>query len=302
MQEPDLNQSEFPKVSIVIAVYNAAEFVGNCIESLLTLNYPENKREIIAVDNYSADSSLKVLQKYEPAIRVLKERKRGAAAARNLGVCYSKYSIIAFTDADCIVEKNWLKHLIKPLQNQTEVIASGGRILTQKPSNTIAQFSDKIHDQRQSMREKLPYIITMNMAIRKNGLIDIGLFDTKMIRAQDTDLSYRLFIKKHKFSYAEHATIYHKNPDSLIALFRKGYQHGHWNVKLLKKHKNLVFSVQNRFDNYGNYRIKQTIINLISSIWSGKRCAMDELCQLTFDLGKKTGMLTGSIRFLFFYI
>jgi GT2 family glycosyltransferase len=294
--------SIYPKISIIVAVYNAAKTLENCMRSLLALDYPQLRREIIAIDNNSSDRSLEILQQFTASIRILQEPIRGAAAARNRGVMESQHPFIVFTDADCRVAQDWLKQLIKPLQEQDGVAAAGGRILTQQPANLIARFSDHLHNHNTTISENPPYLITMNMAIRRAAFIDIGLFDTQMLRAEDTDLSYRLHFAGHNFVYARDAIVYHQNPSSLNALFKKGYQHGFWNVKLAKKHQCLIFSMHKRIDRYGYMRIIRAAKKFVLKSWQYKQWAIIELCQFVFDSGKKLGMLCGSIRFWFFYI
>lgn len=291
-----------PKISIIVAVYNAAESLEYCIQSLLALDYPQQQREIIAIDNNSSDRSLEILQQFAASIRILQEPIRGAAAARNRGVMESQHPFIVFTDADCQVAQDWLKQLIKPLQEQERVVAVGGRILTQQPANVIAQFSDHLHNHHTAISENPPYLITMNMAIRRAAFIDIGLFDIQMLRAEDTDLSYRLHLVEHKFAYAHDAIIYHHNPNSLGALFKKGYQHGFWNVKLTKKHQILLFPMHKRIDRYGYMRAIRAAREFILQSWQEKQWATMKLCQFVFDSGKKLGMLCGSIRFRFFHV
>lgn len=294
--------SIYPNISIIVAVYNAAESLENCILSLLALDYPQLQREIIAIDNNSSDRSLEILQQFTASIRILQEPIRGAAAARNRGVMESQHPYIVFTDADCQVAQDWLKQLIKPLQEQDGVAAAGGRILTQQPANVIAQFSDHLHNHHTAITETPPYLITMNMAIRRAAFIDIGLFDIQMLRAEDADLSYRLHLAEHNFTYAHDAIVYHQNPNSLGALFKKGYQHGFWNVKLAKKHQILLFSMHERIDRYGYMRINRAAKEFVLQSWQEKQWAILEFCQFVFDSGKKLGMLCGSIRFWFFHV
>lgn len=302
MQDTNLDFSNLPAVSIIVPVYNAAETIAQCIDSLLVLNYPKDKHEIIVVNNRSDDNTLDLLLSYTPKISILNEQKRGAAAARNLGVFHAKHPIVAFTDADCVVDRDWLIQLLKPLQKISECVACGGRNLSFPHANRISTFGEAINDQGQALKERLPYLITMNMAVRKHTLLGLGCFDTHMIRAEDTDLSFRMLAENLQFSYAETALVYHNNPSSLAALFIKGYQHGHWNVKLIKKHQQAFFAINTRLDIYGGLRILQTVQSIVVNGLKEKQVPQSDLCQLVFDAGKKLGMLTGSARFRFFYL
>lgn len=83
---------------MVIPVYNAAQFLRESIDSVLSQNYPAI--EVIAVDDGSTDGSLEILLEYGGRITVIEQSRKGAAAARNAGVRAAKGRLIAFQDAD----------------------------------------------------------------------------------------------------------------------------------------------------------------------------------------------------------
>jgi len=88
-------------ISIVIPVYNAGEYLKNCLESILnqTLKY----FELIAVDDGSTDDSLKILEKYalcDKRIKLLKQMHLGAGEARNKGLKSASGKYVMFLDAD----------------------------------------------------------------------------------------------------------------------------------------------------------------------------------------------------------
>src|SRR5262245_56398582 len=87
-----------PSVSVIVPVYNGAQSIGNCIESLLKQDYPNY--DIIVVNNNSTDNTVEIVRKYP--VRLVFCLERGPAAARNAGINTSTADIIAFTDADCL--------------------------------------------------------------------------------------------------------------------------------------------------------------------------------------------------------
>ena len=229
---------DLPPVTVIVPVYNAEVFLEECINSILNLDYPESKLEIIFIDNNSTGRSPAILKKYEGRIRVLTEKTQGAAAARNTGIRNARNEIIAFTDADCEVNRNWLKNLVKPLVEDEDIDAVGGRILSRDPCNSIERFGELLHDHQQALSsQRYPTFITMNILIRKPLLLEAGMFDEDFIRGQDTDLSFRLYRMGYRVSYANEAVVYHRNEKTLRGIFKEGFTHGYWKSKFLKKHK-----------------------------------------------------------------
>ena len=104
-------------ISVVVSTFNRVAYLKKCIAALLKLNF-ENF-EIIIVNDGSTDSTKEYLDGlYNIKIRVVHHEKNfGLGQARNSGIKLSKYEIIAFTDDDCVVDKDWIKGLLKGFKN-----------------------------------------------------------------------------------------------------------------------------------------------------------------------------------------
>lgn len=101
-----------PSISVVIPFYNAKSSISLCLESLIELNYPRNKLEIIVVDNGSNDGSDKIVKEFN--VRLIYDSSiRSSYQARNTGIKNAHGDLIAFTDSDCIVSPDWLKTLLR---------------------------------------------------------------------------------------------------------------------------------------------------------------------------------------------
>ena len=88
-------------LSIIIPIYNSEKYLRDCLASVIDQTYKD--LEIILVDNNSTDNSLKICKEYaakDNRIRLMQERKKGAAAARNLGIKAAKGDFITFADSD----------------------------------------------------------------------------------------------------------------------------------------------------------------------------------------------------------
>ena len=89
---------KYPFVSVVVGIRNEEIFIEECIESLLGLDYPLDRYEIIIVDGMSSDKTRDLVQNYP--VRLLLNDKKNVAAARNLGVKNAIGDLVAFTDGD----------------------------------------------------------------------------------------------------------------------------------------------------------------------------------------------------------
>ncbi len=258
---PRDQQSSPVAVSVIVPVRNRPVAVARCIESLLRSDYPPSHLELICVDNGSTDNTPAVLEGYSPRVRVVSELTPGPGAARNAGIRVASGERIAFTDSDCIVEPDWVRRIVAPL-DEPEIGIVGGRILAQRPCSPVALLSlfeaptakaDALVERivgiaRQSgepiaarLRAAIegfypPYVISMNIAMRCETLAALGGFDERLLRCEDVDLSVRAVQAGLRLAYCDEAVIHHRNRDSLWELMREGFQHGYYAPQLLEIH------------------------------------------------------------------
>ncbi len=122
----------YPKISIIVPVYNVEEYIGRCVESLLCQTY--TNIEILLVNDGSIDNSLVICKefesKYPNVIKVLNQENKGQSSARNYGLRNATGEFIGFVDSDDWVEKDMYEHLFHILKkfdadvSQIELIMS----------------------------------------------------------------------------------------------------------------------------------------------------------------------------------
>ena len=282
-----------PRVSIVVPVLDGEDTIDACLRSLLALDYPEDRREILVVDNGSRDATAAIVARYADRIRALAQPTRGPAAARNRGLAEAGGEVVAFTDADCVVDTQWLRALVAPLDDGGVTIV-GGRILARRPCNAIERFGEEIHDHERAITVYAPpYAITMSWASPASRLAAAGGFDEGLRRGEDVDLAYRLVQAGHKIVFAPDAVVYHANERSFAGLFREGFRHGVYSVAVLRKHRAFVTE-------HGHRRFMRASYTALAARWWRSRRAADrdrELPPAVFDSGKKLGKIVGSLRF-----
>lgn len=191
---------KYPFVSIVICTQNRAEALKKyALNSILKLDYPDY--EVIIVDDASKDKTQETLKGFKGKIKnltIIKNNKaKGLCYVRNLGVKYSKGEIIAFTDDDCIVNKNWLRELAKPYRNRKVMVVGGKTYISN--SNKIYNPNKKIYGCNMSFRKK----------IFEKFLFDTNIYFNKSSFHDETELIYRIEDKNLKVVYTGRAIVKH---------------------------------------------------------------------------------------------
>ena len=102
-----------PLASVVVAARNEAERIAGCLRALLAQNYPQDRYEIIVVDDGSTDGTGHIVREFSGeavSVRLLRTEGSGSKkAALSLGVAEARGEVILATDADCQVGPGWIR-------------------------------------------------------------------------------------------------------------------------------------------------------------------------------------------------
>lgn len=114
-------QDDDPLISIVTVNFNGKIFLKNLFNSILNLDYPSEKIQIIMVDNNSTDGSVEFVKKQFPRVEIVAlEKNKGYAGGNNEGFNHSKGKYIALINNDCVVEKDWLSEMLSIFRQSTD--------------------------------------------------------------------------------------------------------------------------------------------------------------------------------------
>jgi len=118
-----IKKFKLPNISIVMPVYNEENKIGRCLRSIREQNYPQNKIEIVFVDDNSTDKCVEIAKKFK--IKLIRNGAHNYDVGKSLGIQNSKGEYILFLDADNILtEKNWIKKIIKILLKNKTIIGA----------------------------------------------------------------------------------------------------------------------------------------------------------------------------------
>jgi len=225
-----------PRISVVVCTHNGAATLGQCLDSLLALRYPDF--EILLIDDGSRQHIAEIA-KGHPQVRYEFQEHAGLSAARNLGTRLATGSIIAYTDDDCIAHPDWLLHLSHAFADET-VAAAGGPNIPPAARNRIervvaaapgAPAHVLLND---TEAEHLP---GCNLAIRKEALELIGGFRVQFKTAgDDVDICWRLRENGRRLLFVPGAMVWHHRRFSIRAYLTQQLGYGCAEALLMKEH------------------------------------------------------------------
>ena len=114
-------------VSIIVPAYNEEKIISECLNSLLAIDCSVNKYEIIVVNDGSTDRTAEIVKDFAdkyPNIILLSKENGGKASAQNLGLKHANGRFILITDADAVVEKDWISNMLKDLEEFDVILGS----------------------------------------------------------------------------------------------------------------------------------------------------------------------------------
>jgi GT2 family glycosyltransferase len=225
-----------PKVSVVICVYNGERTIDSCLSSLEKLHYPNY--EVVVVNDGSTDKTREIAESYD-YIRLINQENKGLSEARNVGIRASKGEIIAFTDADCMADADWLTYLVARFQS-TEFAAVGGPNLSPPDDSFVAScvaVSPGAPTHVLLDDEVAEHIPGCNMAFRREALEAIDGFDPIFRAAgDDVDLCWRLQNKGYKIGFSPAAVVWHFRRNTIRDYLKQQRGYGKAETLLFFKH------------------------------------------------------------------
>ena len=229
-------QRTWPRVSVVVCAYNAADTLEDNLRSLEQLTYPDY--EIILVNDGSKDRTSEIGHSFAK-VRVIDSPNAGLSAARNVGLAEATGEIVAYTDADTRVDRDWLTFLVQPFLT-SDVVGSGGPNVVPADDPPIAQCIARapggpthvLLDDR--IAEHVP---GCNMAFRRDALLAIDGFNPIYLRAgDDVDVCWRLQARGWKIGFASSALVWHHHRSSVKAYWRQQVGYGEGETWLMAHH------------------------------------------------------------------
>jgi len=206
-------------LSVIIPSYNEEKDIAECLNSLKKQSY--KNFEIILVDDGSTDKTITIAKKFSK-VKILKQNHQGPGKARNLGAKNAKGSILIFVDSDMTFDKDYLKHLIKPLIEDKTGKIIGSTHDYEEAKNTHNIWSDLWGKIRISTQDRDPKIyagdVKIFRAIWKKKFFELGGFDSKYGYADDQTFWFKYGIKP---VLAKNTICYHNNPETLRATFKQ---------------------------------------------------------------------------------
>ncbi|MGH3089713.1 MAG: glycosyltransferase [Rubrobacteraceae bacterium] len=231
---PD-HRERWPRVSVVVCAYNAGETIGECLESLGSLNYPDY--EVLVVDDGSTDDTAEVAGEFP--VRVISGGRLGLSGARNLGIENASGEIVAYIDADARADPDWLTYLALALE-APDAAGAGGPNVVPPDDPPVAQCVARSPGRPVHVlldNERAEHVPGCNMAFWKEKLGEVSGFDPVYRAAgDDADVCWKLQDRGYDIRFHPSALVWHRHRSTVRGYWKQQSGYGRAEALVARSH------------------------------------------------------------------
>ncbi|OKP76620.1 glycosyl transferase family 2 [Paenibacillus helianthi] len=260
-------KGEYPFVTIMVPAHNEGVVISKTVESLLALDYPHDRYEIIVINDNSSDNSAELLghiQSRVPGRNLIIINTdavtggKGKSNALNIGFTRSRGELIAIYDADNTPERTALRYLVAEIMNDATLGAVIGKFRTRnRNASLLTRFINietlSFQWMAQAGRWKLFKLCTIpgtNFIMRRSIVESIGGWDVKAI-AEDTEISFRIYMMGYRIKFQPKSVTWEQEPQTVKVWFKQRTRWAKGNIYVIVKNIPLLFdrsAAKIRFD------------------------------------------------------
>jgi len=216
-----------PSVAIIVPCWNEADTVAATCDSLLALDYPTEKLEIILVDDGSTDSTPTAMKRFagHPQVRIISKENGGKHTALNDGIASTTAEFIGCLDADSFVEPDSLKEII-PCFGNPKVAAVTAAMSVHSPKNLLQHMQNAEYTFGITYRHAFASINGLYVTpgpfsfYRRSTIDELGGF-RHAHQTEDMEMALRIQRAGYEIENAPRARVYTKSPDTVFALVKQ---------------------------------------------------------------------------------
>jgi glycosyltransferase involved in cell wall biosynthesis len=211
-----------PQVSVIIPAYGIAQFIQETLDSVFAQTFSDY--EVIIVNDGSPDTEdfeLSLLR-YRERVVYIKQRNRGAAAARNRGLQEAEGQFVAFLDGDDLWKPNYLEEQVKFIKNgDYDLVYADALIVGDSPLAGLTFMQTAPSEGDVTVRNLLLAkcnVITSGVVARKQSILDAGLFDEELRNgSEDFDLWLRLAKRGARLAYQRKVLLRYRGRENSLS-------------------------------------------------------------------------------------
>lgn len=263
--------THYPSVSILVPCYNEEKTVAGTVESLLALDYPKDKLNIIIIDDGSTDRTFEIMRtfEYHPHITLLQKENGGKYTALNLGISHTNTELVGCLDADSFVAPNALLEIVKYFDDAT-VMAVMPAIKIWNPETILERIQKAEYDMGIFVRKMFGIMNTIQVTpgafslFRKKVFDELGGF-REAHNTEDMEIALRMQSKHYRIENAHTAHVYTVAPKTIPSLYKQRVRWAYGFLKNVSDYRFMLFNKE--YGHLGMLTLPFAIISIIGAVY-----------------------------------
>ena len=214
------------RVSVIVPVRNGRSHLDRLMPALEAQTLPRDRFEVVIGDDGSSDGSTDDLTSGDGWLRVARGAPRNSYAARNRAVHESRAPVLAFCDADCVPEPEWLERGLKALES-TDLAAGRIRFILPR-RRTVWTLLDMDGSKDHERQAKHGTAETANLFLRRDLFERMDGFDDSLPEHGDFDFVQRCVAAGARLTYAPEAMVWHPAREQAKPFLRAVWIYCRW--------------------------------------------------------------------------
>ncbi len=229
-------KQKYPFASVIIPVLNAKKYLPDTLKALDEQTYPQDRFEIILIDNGSGDGTLEYLLGTD-YITLHNSRARNPYISRNMGAEKAKGEILVFLDITCTPTEHWLEEGVNSIINGADLVGGNIKFKYHSTNPTLGEWYDSITFVNvEEYIKRFKSAVGGNLFVSREVWRGAGAFPEDMRSGADSYWTRRASAKGYTLTFAENATVSYPARE-LKGVIKKSYRVGKGHVRAWIKEK-----------------------------------------------------------------
>lgn len=238
-------------VSVIVPTLNEEKHLGECLDSILSSDYPNELLSVIVCDGYSSDQTPQIITSYaekHPCITYLRNVRHTTPFALNMGIQQNDSDVVIVLGAHSVITPDYIQKCVHYLEKDPLIGCVGGMV-ENRADNEISKLIGFSMTQSFGVGPvyfrtgaKEGFVDTVPFGAYKREVFDkVGMFDTNLTRDWDDDFNFRVIQAGYKIFLSKEIKSYHYIlRGNFSKLYKQYYQYGYWKVYVNRKHRKIT--------------------------------------------------------------
>lgn len=238
-RDPEMDSGALT-VSFVVPARNEEAVIARCLASIYALSLPECARrlDVIVVDNESTDATRGIAESYGAQVVVVSPGR--PSRARNAGARHAQGALLAFVDADCELNSDWLSVCLAHFDDPTVVAVGAPQAVPDERASWVETSWHRLTAPPRPEVSDVCWLPSFNFLVRAAAFHQVNGFDEALTTCEDSDLSRRLAAFGGMRCDSHTAVRHLGEPRTLKELFRREMWRGADNLRSAIKRRSVV--------------------------------------------------------------